>query len=94
MIPNKLYHSTRKNKKFMMLVSRGKKSKLIHFGAKGYSDYTLHKDSDRKRRYLLRHANENWNTPFSAGSLSRWILWNKPSLHDSVEDFRRRFNLV
>ena len=29
----------------------------------------------------------------TAGALSRWILWNKPSYQDSVDDFIERFNL-
>ena len=36
-------------------------SKTIHFGAKGFEDYATHKDESRKRNYLARHKNENWN---------------------------------
>ena len=33
----------------------------VHFGAQGYSDYTKHKDPERKRRYITRHQkSENW----------------------------------
>ena len=54
--------------------------KTTHFGAAGMSDYTKHKDSARMQRYLNRHRKrENWNDPTTAGALSRWILWNKPS---------------
>ncbi len=71
-----------------------KQKKLVDFGAKGYEDYTTHGDEERKERYLARHeANENWDDPFSAGALSRWILWNKKSLTDSISDYRKRFNL-
>ena len=46
-------------KKFAAVVD-GKKT--IPFGAKGYSDYTLHKDPERKDRYIKRHAGmgETW----------------------------------
>ena len=27
----------------------------------------------------------------TAGALSRWILWNKPSFRESVADYKRRF---
>ena len=27
----------------------------VHFGAKGMSDYTIHKDDERKYRYIMRH---------------------------------------
>ena len=29
----------------------------------------------------------------TAGSLSRYILWNKPTLKGSISDYRKRFNL-
>lgn len=68
--------------------------KEVSFGASGYSDYTIHKDEARKERYLDRHRkNENWNDPQTPGALSRWILWNKPSLRESINDFKRRFSL-
>jgi len=64
------------------------------FGAAGMSDYTKHKDSDRMKRYLSRHKKrENWKSPKTAGALSRWVLWNKPSLRESITDYKRRFNL-
>ena len=53
---------------------------IRHFGMKSAPDYTTHKDKERKKRYLKRHrANENWNDGQTAGALSRWILWNKPT---------------
>jgi hypothetical protein len=67
--------------------------KTTHFGAAGMSDFTLHKDPERKQRYLARHMkNESWNDPVTAGSLSRWILWNKPSLSASIADYKKRFH--
>ena len=72
----------------------GKKIKTVNFGAKGYSDFTIHKDPKRKNRYLDRHKkNENWNDPMTAGSLSRWILWNLPTLDASIKDYLTRFKL-
>lgn len=66
----------------------------VHFGQKGASDFTKHKDPVRKERYLMRHeSRENWNNPLSAGALSRWLLWNKPTLQASIVDFKKRFNL-
>jgi hypothetical protein len=64
------------------------------FGAKNYSDYTLHKNYSRMIRYKNRHkSRENWNKPKTAGALSRWVLWNKPSLRESIKDYKKRFNL-
>lgn len=67
---------------------------VTHFGASGMSDFTKHGDEDRKERYLDRHRkNENWRDPKSAGALSRFILWNKPTLRESIADYKRRFNV-
>jgi hypothetical protein len=68
------------------------RTKTTHFGAAGMSDFTIHKDEDRKKRYITRHkAHENFTDPTSAGALSRWILWNKPSLRASIADYKARF---
>jgi len=29
--------------------------KIVSFGAKGYEDFTTHKNEDRKQRYINRH---------------------------------------
>jgi hypothetical protein len=47
-----LKKSTRKGKKWMVEY----KGKLIHFGAEGMSDYTIHKDKARRKRYRARHG--------------------------------------
>lgn len=65
------------------------------FGAAGMSDYTQHRDPLRKQRYLLRHrTRENWKDPKTAGALSRWILWNEPTLAGSIKSFKTRFSLA
>ena len=86
--------STNSKKKYMaVFYEKGKKKKTTHFGCAGMSDYTKHKDKERKHRYMNRHkARENWQDPMSAGSLSRYILWNKPTLRASIHDFKNRFN--
>ncbi len=92
----KITQSDRKGKKLMAVFENKKtgRTKTTHFGAAGMSDFTIHKDEARKKRYLDRHRkNENWNNPISAGALSRWILWNKPSYKASVKDFKTRFKL-
>ena len=79
-----------KHKYFIMT----KSGKHIYFGAVGYSDFTIHKDSDRKQRYINRHEkNENWTKRGidSAGFWSRWLLWNKPSIKSSYQDIKKRF---
>lgn len=86
--------STNPDKKYMAVFDVDGHTKTTHFGASGYSDYTQHHNYARKMLYLIRHkANENWKDPTSAGALSRWILWNKPTMSASIQDFKKRFNL-
>jgi len=68
------------------------RTKTVHFGAAGMSDFTKHKDPERKQRYINRHkTGENWKDPTTPGSLSRWVLWNKPTLSASIADYKKRF---
>tara|TARA_R110000772_G_scaffold237382_1_gene349292 strand:- start:215 stop:508 length:294 start_codon:yes stop_codon:yes gene_type:complete len=88
-----------KNKKWKATFShlvdgKSKKIKTVQFGSKGMDDFTITKDKDQKQRYLDRHRKrEDWNDYMSAGALSRWILWNKPTLEASVKDYKKRFKL-
>ena len=66
----------------------------VHFGATGYQDFTQHGDEERKASYLARHkAREDWTLQGveSAGFWARYVLWNKPSLAQSIADINRRF---
>ena len=92
MIDIVLTKSKNKDKKYDAVVD-GKKT--IHFGAKGYSDYTINKDDERKNRYISRHkSNENWNNYKTAGFYAKNILWNKPTVEASVADTNRRFKNI
>ena len=76
------------------LFQSGHRSIPVSFGAKGYDDYTTHKDPERKKSYLARHApREDWTLSGvgTAGFWSRWLLWNEPSLEESARDIERRF---
>jgi hypothetical protein len=68
-------------------------TRTTHFGDSRYEDFTQHRDPERKRSYLSRHGREDWSDPTSAGALSRWLLWNKPTVRGSLTDFRRRFGV-
>ena len=93
----KITKSDRDKKFKAVFFLEGDKKKTIHFGAKGMSDFTIHKDTKRKKNYLARHnpkyTKENWKVPDTAGSLSRWVLWNLPSLQASINDYKKRFKL-
>ena len=84
--------SDKKNKKFDARID-GKKT--VSFGAAGMSDFTIHKDTARKQRYLNRHKkNENWSDPTTAGFYATNILWNKPTLTESIKDTNKRFKNI
>ena len=87
-----LQKSTNPDKKYMVRIGE----KTVHFGSNGYEDYTTHKSHSRYLRYKSRHkSRENWGKSGlkSAGFWSRWILWNKPSLRESIKDTEKRFNI-
>lgn len=86
--------STTANKKLTAIFTYPNgRTKTTHFGQKGYSDYTIHKDDERKKRYINRHKKrESWGCSkfTTAGFLSRWILWNKKTLRSSVNDVNKK----
>ena len=84
------------------------KIKTVHFGGRGYRDNTLInnknsefyiKDADKrdkvKESYISRHntPRENWAEADNAGSMSRWILWEEPTLQGAIIKYKKRFNL-
>ena len=82
----------KKNKKFDARID-GKRT--VSFGSAGMSDFTKHKDPERKQRYLNRHKkNENWSDPTTAGFYATNILWNKPTLTESIKDTNKRFKNI
>ena len=88
--------STNPKKKLMaVLYDKDNKTKTIYFGSAGMSDFTKHRDEKRKQLYINRHKKrENWDVPDTAGSLARWVLWNKKTLRESIADYKKRFNLT
>eukprot|EP00438_Fugacium_kawagutii_P011340 Skav220220 [mRNA] locus=scaffold749:57215:57490:+ [translate_table: standard] len=82
-----LKKSTNSNKKYDAIVE-GKK---VSFGQKNASDYTQHKDPERKQRYIDRHRkNENWNDLKTAGAWSKNLLWNKPTISESIKSMENK----
>tara|TARA_R100001463_G_scaffold110720_2_gene165557 strand:- start:3191 stop:3502 length:312 start_codon:yes stop_codon:yes gene_type:complete len=94
----KISKSTNKNKKLMAQFyepNTSKPFKTTHFGAAGYTDYIKSKDKERRKRYLDRHRDkENWNDKFSAGALSRYILWGTTTnLKNNINIYANKFRL-
>ena len=89
--------SDREEKKYMIRFydESRKQKKVIHFGQKGADDFTKTKDVEQKNRYRNRHDNsrENHDVPDTPASASWHILWNKPTLTASYNDYLKRFGL-
>ena len=85
--------SKRSDKKYDAIIHKDNgRIKTVSFGAKGMSDYTIHKDTARKANYLARHKpNENWNNHEAAGFYSARLLWNKTTLNESIKDTNHKF---
>ncbi len=97
-----LYRSNLKNKKWSAFFPTSKK--VIHFGGKGYRDYTLMNDKKSvhylsskkereavKDRYRVRHANDNLSDPESPGSLSYEVLWSSPTLKGGMRTYAKKY---
>jgi hypothetical protein len=87
-----LHNSKSKSKKYDVYEYNTLK-KVISFGASEYSDYPTHKDEARKEQYLKRHQKEDWNDLNKAGTWARFILWNKPTIRESILDMEHRFKI-
>jgi len=93
--------ATSKNKKLKAVFydNDKKKIKTIQFGAAGMNDYTIYNRTrgsefanERKRLYLQRHKGEQGGM-MTASTLSKMILWNKPTLEASIKSYMNKYNL-
>jgi hypothetical protein len=77
--------------KYEAVFDNGKRTK---FGATGYSDYTLTGNDKLKSAYIARHSIDLKSKDVTApGYLSMFLLWNKPTLKASIDDYKKRFHL-
>jgi hypothetical protein len=84
--------SNRKDKRYVATFDNDVKT---HFGLKNGQTYIDHLDKAKRDAYLKRHQkNEDWNDPYTAGALSRWILWgDSTNINKNISDFKKRFNV-
>ena len=75
-----LDYSKRKNNKYVATLPGGKK---IHFGSAQYPDFHIHKDEERKERYLARakkiknkKGEYTYKNPESSNFWSFKLLWD------------------
>ena len=91
-----LYPSNIKTKKYTVKFINQATNKIntIHFGAYSYYDYTITNNDERKRLYKLRHANDYINDLSYAGAWSMHVLWNAPTILESIKDMEKRFKIT
>ena len=82
--------SDNKNKKYKAVID-GKKT--VHFGHSSYEDFTTHNDPKRRDNYIARtskqdHSKQNVASP---AWMSRFILWEKPTLKGAVESANKKY---
>jgi len=93
-----LQASLSKKKKYRMVFTTktGNALGYTDFGFKGMSDFSLHKDEERKNRFLTRFRRlieKNKDDPTSAMTLSTYILWNRKTIKESFKDYLKHFGL-
>ena len=67
-----------------------------NFGDSRYKNFTDHQDEAKKKSYLARFgatSDFTKNGIHSSSFWSRWLLWNKPTLKESIKDVEKRFNI-
>ena len=88
--------SDRQDKKFVaeFLMPDGRK-KHTHFGASGYTDYTLGASKETRDAYRTRHKKDlETNDPTRAGFLAMSILWgDSRSLNTNIAAYKKKYGL-
>lgn len=86
--------SSRPDKKLMAVFSLDGKQKIIHFGSKDSQTFAEGADDLKRQNYVKRHkVREDFNNPFSAGSLAYHILWTERSIQKAIQDYKNKFDL-
>ena len=98
-----LYPSTRKDKKFMLVMPEF--NHTHHFGASGYKDFTLmnnrnstfyeadkSKRDKTKRAYLARHRGDPKGI-HSPSTMSDMFLWSAPTLAGGIKNYEKKYNV-
>ena len=85
--------------KVRILNEKTNRIKTIKFGSYDMMDFILWNKKEgkeyaekRKELYINRHKKEDWTDITKAGFYSRYVLWNKPTLQESLKDMKIKFN--
>ena len=82
------------NKKYKATFYVKGKKQITDFGDKGYINHINLKDKARRDRYIIKNKKGLYSKdPTTAGNLNIFILWNKPTFKDSLNDFMMRLDL-
>lgn len=85
--------STRKDKKYMMILNDNGRGHTLHFGSKNSKTYLDHGDKQKRENYIKRHRPaENWNE-INPASASRYILWEYKDLDKSLKNYLKKFDI-
>ena len=94
--------STRKGKKWMaeFCVCKGEscckkeERKIVHFGAEGYTDYTIGATDQQRESYRARHVSGKDAKPDTPNALSYHILWgDSKSRLQNIKEFKKKYNI-
>ena len=78
-------------KRFVAIFNNGTR---VHFGQPGGFTYADGASEQTRLAYIARHkVGENWNDPYTAGALSRFILWEHRSIKTAVQEFNKKFKI-
>ena len=90
--------SPQKRKKLRAVFDNGA---AVHFGGRGCSDFTTYSATvpkalarAKRQAYIARHgAAESWRDPRAPATLSRYLLWERPTLQGALAAYRKRFGV-
>ena len=91
--------SSRDDKRYMAIFTDDVGNKYTtHFGYanknKTGDTFIDHNDDNKKKAWIARHkVRGDFLNYKSASSLSKHILWNKPTLTASINDYKSKFKL-
>jgi hypothetical protein len=75
-----------------------KKIRTVHFGLVLGNDFLRTKNEEEKKRHIERYEkyvkNEKMEDPMAGITLSRYILWNKPTKTESIKDYKMKFDFL
>ena len=86
--------SNKEGKKLMAVINN---KKTVHFGQEGASDFTKHKDEDRKQLYINRHKKREDHSKSginTSGFYARHILWSEPTIEQSINKLNKKYKDV